>query len=629
MTTTTNSSFEAANADQPVAHWGQNAPKGGRTVLTRSVKEGASVPLFIGQTVINALRDLGYNDTTSAICEHVDNAIQWGATEVRVYFHEVGRQNQDKRIDVLVYDNGTGMAPNVLKTVTAFGGSMSFDNRDGIGRYGMGMKAAALSISPVLDIYSWQERGAIYSMTLDVNEIANDQKNLVQLPDPQLCDSLPVDVREILASPMTYPKKPAETQHLFSSDEELSERLGQSGTIVVMPRADRLTYRQAKSLVDHATKHMARIYRRHLARGLRLFVNNRRVDPFDPNYFMEQARHASILSAHSESEGVKELKSRLINTYEIDVPEEENGTKTHKVTARIFMLPIDDWHALPRKVLRNDLHVFDTGVSFMRSDREVQYAPMATLTGKTSRDPWWRLEIEFPATLDEAFGIAVNKQGVRPKNYVIDAIDKVVREEIASVRRRVEKFQSERSTEERRGHLTDAEQRANEADAFQSNVLAQPVGATEDEKRELEARLRELAISYKRSDENEEEAVERFRKSRFVTTYRHDEGPFYGVEFQLGRVILAINTAHPFFEHIYEPIRKMGKLSEGNGDEGAAIEPELAAKCAKLATNMELLLLALARTQSEMVTADPDSRRTFDRVRKRWSDTLDTMVTTS
>ena len=54
-----------------------------------------------------------------------------------------GKRGQDKRIDVLVYDNGRGMAPNVLKTVTAFGGSMCFDNRESIGRYGMGMKASA------------------------------------------------------------------------------------------------------------------------------------------------------------------------------------------------------------------------------------------------------------------------------------------------------------------------------------------------------------------------------------------------------------------------------------------------------------------------------------------------------
>jgi len=55
--------------------WGDAAPKGGRTVLNRVLREGNNVPLFLGQTFINSLRDVGYSSTTSAVCEHVDNAI--------------------------------------------------------------------------------------------------------------------------------------------------------------------------------------------------------------------------------------------------------------------------------------------------------------------------------------------------------------------------------------------------------------------------------------------------------------------------------------------------------------------------------------------------------------------------
>ena len=63
----------------------------------------------------------------------------------------------------MVLDNGRACAPDVLKFATAFGGSMVYDSRCGIGRYGMGMKAAALSICPVLDMYSWQEPGGLFT----------------------------------------------------------------------------------------------------------------------------------------------------------------------------------------------------------------------------------------------------------------------------------------------------------------------------------------------------------------------------------------------------------------------------------------------------------------------------------
>src|SRR5215831_8982651 len=188
----------------PSAQWGPNAPRGARAVLNRMIKEGATVPLFLGQTLVNSLRDLGYDHPTSAVCEHVDNAIQWGAKEVRVYFHQSGRRS-NYAIDVLVWDNGRGMAPNVLRAAMAFGGSMCFDNRAGIGRYGVGMKGAALSMGPVLDVYSWQGRGAFYNLMLDTDEISNDKSNLVTLPEPQLLDVLPPEIRTILTEPLTYP----------------------------------------------------------------------------------------------------------------------------------------------------------------------------------------------------------------------------------------------------------------------------------------------------------------------------------------------------------------------------------------------------------------------------------------
>lgn len=214
--------------------WGPGAPKGARAVSSRIIKEGANVPLFLGQTMISALRDLGYNHTTSAICEHVDNSFQWGAQEVRVYFHEKGKKGA-RKIDVLIIDDGVGMSPNVLRAVTAFGGSLCYDNRQTVGKYGMGMKAAALSMGPTLEIFSWQEKSAIYRMILDTEAISNERTNVVQLPEPVLMDSLPPEVREILVQPMSFPRS-AEEQDLYAqSDEDLADRLGTSGTIVYIP----------------------------------------------------------------------------------------------------------------------------------------------------------------------------------------------------------------------------------------------------------------------------------------------------------------------------------------------------------------------------------------------------------
>src|SRR2546427_8840068 len=153
--------------DASALDWGTEAPRGGKAVMSRILKENATVPLFFGQTMIQSLRDVGYNHTTSALCEHVDNAIQAGATEIRAYFRQTGKKG-DYQTDSAVYDNGPGMPPALLKVATSFGGSTTFGNRQGIGRFGMGMKTAALSMSPVMELYSWQERRADFRLTLAV-----------------------------------------------------------------------------------------------------------------------------------------------------------------------------------------------------------------------------------------------------------------------------------------------------------------------------------------------------------------------------------------------------------------------------------------------------------------------------
>jgi hypothetical protein len=100
---------------------------------------------------------------------------------------------------------------------------------------------------------------------------------------------------DVFRKPMSFPTDRSQQELLAAPDEDLTERLGPSGTIVYMPGCDRLTYAKARTLVDHAVKEMARIYRRAIEKGLKLYVNNRRVEAFDPTYSMANARHTRIL----------------------------------------------------------------------------------------------------------------------------------------------------------------------------------------------------------------------------------------------------------------------------------------------------------------------------------------------
>lgn len=604
-------------SDAAVPNWGADAPRGGKAVMNRILKEKATVPLFFAQTLIQSLRDVGYNHTTSALCEHVDNAIQAGASVVRIYFRQSGKKGEYE-IDAAVYDNGQGMPPAVLKVATAFGGSMNFGNRDGIARFGMGMKTAALSMSPVMELYSWQEPNAIYGMTLDVEAIGKERSNLVELPDATLHTVLADEIADLLRKPMSYPNSREEQELLASSDEDLSERLGPSGTIVYMPQCDRLTYRTAKTLVDHAVKEMARVYRRAIERGLQLYVNNRRVEAFDPTYSMANARHARFLDITAK-------QSRLIVSKQVHIRTKENGSDTAPITIKLYRLPIEEWSALSRKTLRNDLRVFDgLTVTILRNDREVFAGAMPKITTRHSVTHWYRLQIDFPGALDEAFGVAANKQGVRLKGYVEDAIKEAVGDEITSINDEIKRFQAAQAAAHTPAQPSASEAKAGETDPLQMNALSGPTSP--EEQAQLDANLRGLALTLKREGESEDQAFERVKNSKYIIEFRHDEyHPFYEVKHRFGRIILSINTAHPFFTHLYDPVRKMSVSQPAEDAEEASTSSSDNLLGPTVA--LDLLLLSLARTQSRLAGASDEAHKVIDNLRREWSETYRIQMT--
>jgi hypothetical protein len=598
-------------SDANVVNWGPNAPRGGKAVLNRILKEGATVPLFFAQTLIDSLRDVGYNHTTSALCEHIDNALEAGATEIRVFFRQSGKQGA-LRTDAAVYDNGRGMSPNVLKVAMAFGGSMNYNNRGGIGRFGMGMKTAALSMSPVLEVYSWQERAAFYNMTLDVEEIGKEKANLVELPDPTLLTELPDEVAELFLKPMGWPTEHEEQNVFASTKDELAAGLGASGTVVYMPNCDRLTYAKMKNLGTHAVQEVARVYRRHIADGLRLYVNNRQVEASDPTYSIAGARHTRLPELPVQH-------SQLILSKQIQVRINEKFPETAPVVIKLYKLPIEAWYFLPLKVLKNDLRVFDgLTVSIVRNGREVFAGGLPKLTTRHSVTHWYRIQIDFPGVLDEAFGIAANKQGVRMKDYVFAAIKGAIGDDVTAINNEIRRFQAAQASARAAAKPSESEVRASDVDHLQSKPL--DVALPPDEQAQIDANLRGLAVSLRREGETDDEAYERVKQSKYLIAFRHDQyWPFYHVEHKFGRVILTLNTAHPFFTRLYDPVQKMSLLRAEAGDESP--DEALPGSRSTAVVALELLLLSLARAQSVLTAANEDAGKLLETFRREWSET--------
>jgi hypothetical protein len=271
--------------------------------------------------------------------------------------------------------------------------------------------------------------------------------------------------------------------------------------------------------------------------------------------------------------------------------------------------------------LKNDLRVFDgLAVSILRNGREVFAGPMPKLTTRHSVTHWYRIQIEFGGALDEAFGVATNKQGVRLKGYVEETIKDAISSDISAINDELKRFQGEQSELRLPAKPTPSERKADEADPFQRKGLDAATGP--EEEAQIEANLRGLALTLKRANETDEQAYERIKNSRYILAFHHDEyWPFYDVRHAFGRIILTINTAHPFYSKLYEPLRKLEEPDQPEG--GEETETTLAPAEAKDGPGvaLDLLLLSLARTQSRLSQAGEEPHNVLETLRREWSET--------
>ena len=166
----------------------------------------------------------------------------------------------------------------------------------------------------------------------------------------------------------------------------------------------------------------------------------------------------------------------------------------------------------------------------------------------------------------------INKE-FRLKGYVEDVIKETIGGEITAINDELKRVQGALAASRNPAQPTASEARATHADPMLLNAL--PAPTTPEEEAQLEANLRGLASTLQREGETDEQAFERIKNSKYIIEFKHDEyWPFYDVKHRFGRVILTINTAHPFFSQLYDPLRKLGVPSSPEEMEESATPPE-------------------------------------------------------
>ncbi len=352
-----------------------------------------NIEIIPPELAVKAMRDSGYRNTAYALTELIDNSAQAKASLIEVICVERSEQvngRDRRRIKKLaVLDNGIGMTKDVLRKALQFGNGTHLDDRDGIGRFGMGLPNASISQCRRIEVWTWQNgpQNALYSY-LDLDDI--EARVMRSVPEPR-----------------HFPL-PEEWKGRSKGVEE-------HGTLVLWSQFDehRLTWKTGDGTLRNTEPLVGRMHRKSISDGnlnIRLlsFLNdtetyNVTVLPNDPLYLISPSSTPAPFGNNAMFQRWGEFDEEFLINW--------NGG-VHKVIVRIAWarpetVPDD---GTDRGATKYGKHAAkNTGVSIVRAGRELDLDPSWT-NGYDPRERWWGVEVDFPPALDEVFGVTNNKQ---------------------------------------------------------------------------------------------------------------------------------------------------------------------------------------------------------------------------
>lgn len=565
------------------------------------------------ELAVRAMRDSGYKNTAYALAEIIDNSVQANATSIELICVEsqeqVNQRTRKRTAAIGVLDNGDGMSPETLRLALQFGNGTHLNDRKGIGRFGMGLPNSSISQCRRLEVWTWQNGpdNAMYSY-LDVDEI--EGRHLFSVPSPSH-KPLPEEWRK------------------------RSRSIGTSGTLILWSNFDehRLTWRGAPTTLRNTETIVGRMYRKFINDGrisIRLLAllddqstydENVRVN--DPLYLMPD----SSTPPPFDKEAMFQSWGNEDEVFTIDY-----DGQIHTVTVRMSWAKpetVPDDRSDRGAKLYGKHAAKNIGLSIVREARELDLDTAWT----NSYDPterWWGVEVEFPSTLDEVFGVTNTKQSATVFSHMAQfdwkseadtgeslsefrerlqqdgdprsllfPIAEHIRQQIQAARIRLKKQTAGRRTQNDRHDKPAVEDLATskfieraeqghetEADSEEFN---------EDARKSFEEDL-QTDKDYPKDVAEEIANATHIRNRKVVFLTKAMEGyAFFNVEHkQGGLTAIVFNTNHPFYDQLLE------SLEPDIGE--AETDSDLLDRIHKAADTLELLFAAWARYEMEEVT---------------------------
>lgn len=547
-------------------------------------------PLTQAEQALESSRDSGF-DLSAATGELVDNSYESGARHVRI---GTIRNKAGSIVEMGVADDGSGIPPDVLALVLSLGFSTRYNNRDGLGRFGMGLKLASLSQAQRVEVYTRVHGDdRIFNTSLDLEMVRSGAQKDLAVQEA----GWPDEFAELMRNPATG--KP------FTS-----------GTLIVWRQIDRLQEggrfgTSVEEKLKALRKFLARAYRRFIDNGFRIELDGEEISLHDPSFLLDNPRVAKRFP------GVP--KAEIVDTDEFQI----DG---HKVQWTVTLLPKQfrekrnlGGRASKGREAFADLHIPDneSKLSMLRNGREIYYeiVPKLYPGGGDKIDRYIGVEISFPAALDEYFQVRNVKRGAEPVSKLREELRKVLEKPIKSARKDIRAYWAEVEQIERVKTGDEHVPAHDIADGFEQTA---PAGRAKlnASSEEVDQTLDQIVVDMGLDPEDPASAdkAQWVRESfdKRAVTIVNGQWPgkdLLDIKHLTGKAIVSVNDRHPFMTELVGPLKTMAALDAEDLDPADALK-----LLNKLSVGMDLLLMAYAK--AENMDADPDEA--YSDLRTHW-----------
>lgn len=207
---------------------------------------------------LSSFRDIGYSFET-ALADLVDNSISANADNIKIF----ALPSTDR---LVIFDDGEGMSEDMLLEAMRLGTQKENRAKNDLGRFGLGLKTASFSQCRKLTVFSKNDN-SVAGYTWDLDLLSQENDWLLQ---------------------KAYIEKFQETLNTVTPEiyNEFTE--AKHASLVIWEKMDRYSHEEFDEELIKARKHLSLTFHRYLNfpgfNGImvKLFLNNIRIDPFDP-----------------------------------------------------------------------------------------------------------------------------------------------------------------------------------------------------------------------------------------------------------------------------------------------------------------------------------------------------------